>query len=452
MNEKLNIQDIADELANKHGLSKKNAEAFVKDFFALIEEALEKDKYVKIKGFGTFKLIDVDSRESINVNTGERFEIQGHSKISFTPDASLKESVNKPFSAFETVVLSDNATIEETIEEAVADEGIMEEEKTEDADIPTTEETPEEELVETPIVELPTGEEVEAQEVEKSPVAEESPIDEENSVEKEAPVIEEATPVVEEEPINEEVAVEEAVEEKVEEKTVEGQADVKILPIFDDEEIKKRSQPVSHQDEVKALRLSDEKRKEISRKAEGSSTPYLMFLAVLVIMFCLGAVAYLYYPDLAVQEEVQPVIIVDRPATTPIEEETQVEKSDSETVDSTQKESASANEQEISTPTTNVGTGSTTTAPESGKVTEPAAAPTENNGVQKLVAGVPYVTDGDLATHTMKAGESLNAISRKYYGVNGLYTYIVNYNKNIIKNPDNVPVGTVIKIPKLVRK
>ena len=64
MNEKLNIQDLIDLLAEKHGMSKKNADSFVKEFFQLIEEALEKDKYVKIKGLGAFKLIDVESRES----------------------------------------------------------------------------------------------------------------------------------------------------------------------------------------------------------------------------------------------------------------------------------------------------------------------------------------------------------------------------------------------------
>ena len=81
MNEKLNIQNLIEMLAEKHGMDKTDAESFVKEFFQLIEESLESDKYVKIKGLGTFKLIDVDSRESVNINTGERFEIQGHTKV-----------------------------------------------------------------------------------------------------------------------------------------------------------------------------------------------------------------------------------------------------------------------------------------------------------------------------------------------------------------------------------
>ncbi len=114
MNEKLNIQNLIELLAEKHGMSKRNADSFVKEFFQLIEEALEKDKYVKIKGLGAFKLIDVESRESVNVNTGERFEIQGHTKVSFTPEPALKDIINKPFSHFETVVLNDNTVLEDT--------------------------------------------------------------------------------------------------------------------------------------------------------------------------------------------------------------------------------------------------------------------------------------------------------------------------------------------------
>jgi nucleoid DNA-binding protein len=108
MNEKLNMQDLIDLLTYKYNIPKKNVELFVKEFFDLVVYALENDKYLKIKGFGTFKLIDVDSRESINVNTGERFIIEGHSKISFTPDVSLKNSINKPFAHFETAILNDN--------------------------------------------------------------------------------------------------------------------------------------------------------------------------------------------------------------------------------------------------------------------------------------------------------------------------------------------------------
>ena len=116
MNEKKTIQDIIEILAEKQGMNKKEAELFVKGMFSLIEEALTTEKYVKVKGLGTFKLTEVDSRESVNVNTGERIEIQGHTKISFTPDSTLKELINKPFSHFETVILDEEANEEDNNE------------------------------------------------------------------------------------------------------------------------------------------------------------------------------------------------------------------------------------------------------------------------------------------------------------------------------------------------
>lgn len=120
-------------LAEKHGMSKKNADSFVKEFFQLIEEALEKDKYVKIKGLGAFKLIDVESRESVNVNTGERFEIQGHTKVSFTPEPALKDIINKPFAHFETVVLNEGTVLEDTPVDSDSEEDEDTEQKVEDA-------------------------------------------------------------------------------------------------------------------------------------------------------------------------------------------------------------------------------------------------------------------------------------------------------------------------------
>lgn len=123
MNEKVNIQNLIELLVEKHRITPKEAEEFVKTFFAVIEEGLEQDKYVKIKGLGTFKLIGVESRGSIDVNTGERIEIQGHTKVSFTPDSALKELINRPFGHFETVILNENAVLEDTpIEKAGEDE------------------------------------------------------------------------------------------------------------------------------------------------------------------------------------------------------------------------------------------------------------------------------------------------------------------------------------------
>jgi nucleoid DNA-binding protein len=110
---KITIQDIAKTLIERNGLSKKEASTFVNAMFDIIKQALERDRIVKVKGFGTFKIIDVDARESVNVNTGERVLIEGHDKITFIPDALMKELVNKPFSQFDTVVLKDGVDFDD---------------------------------------------------------------------------------------------------------------------------------------------------------------------------------------------------------------------------------------------------------------------------------------------------------------------------------------------------
>ena len=206
MNEKITLQDLINLFSEKQGMNKKDAEVFVRTMFELIEEALATEKYVKIKGLGTFKLTEVDSRESVNVNTGERIEIQGHTKISFTPDVTMKELINKPFSHFETVVLNEGVELEdtpvETPEEIVQEEIISE---TIIAEEPAIMEEPQPEpIVETPIEEETIIEEptIEEQTIEE-PISEE-PIEEETIIEEstvEEPIAEE--PITEEQAITE---------------------------------------------------------------------------------------------------------------------------------------------------------------------------------------------------------------------------------------------------------
>lgn len=110
---KIFMAELADMLAQKAGISKREAQQFLTDFVETIQDGVNNDKLVKIKGLGTFKVIDVDARESVNVNTGERVTIDSHQKLTFTPDAAMKELVNKPFSQFETVVLNDGVEFDD---------------------------------------------------------------------------------------------------------------------------------------------------------------------------------------------------------------------------------------------------------------------------------------------------------------------------------------------------
>lgn len=104
---KSDIKDLARQLSEQYELSKEDAEKFVEQMFAVLNEGLHYDKQVKVKGLGTFKVMSVAPRKSVNVQTGEPIIIEGREKISFTPDASMRDAVNRPFAQFETVVLNE---------------------------------------------------------------------------------------------------------------------------------------------------------------------------------------------------------------------------------------------------------------------------------------------------------------------------------------------------------
>ena len=175
---KLNIYDLCSVLTSKNGLDDKESHRFIKAIFDVIQEGLDEDKIVKVKGLGTFKIIEVDDRESINVNTGERVLIEGHSKLTFTPDSVMKEIVNKPFSQFETVILNEGVDFPEPVVEEPAVEDIIADEPAEDKEI---------------IVEPQIDNNVAEQSVEEEPVAEKTvakePVAEKNVAEE--PVAEE---------------------------------------------------------------------------------------------------------------------------------------------------------------------------------------------------------------------------------------------------------------------
>lgn len=105
---KITLQMLSEMMANNSGRSKSSVEAFVRVFFTTLKDALQTDNIVKIKGFGTFKLVVVSARESVNVNNGERVNIAGYNKITFTPDKTLKDRINRPFANFDTMVLEDD--------------------------------------------------------------------------------------------------------------------------------------------------------------------------------------------------------------------------------------------------------------------------------------------------------------------------------------------------------
>ena len=172
---KLTVQEIAGVLVEKNGLSQHDADDFANLVFAVVVEQLQRGEQVKVRGLGTFKIVDVEARESVSVRTGERVVIESHQKVSFTPDTMMKELVNKPFSQFETVMLNDGVEFEDIEDDEKA--AVAEEE-------PAVEETPVAEE-ESAVEEAPVAEEEPA--VEELPVAGEEPAVEAEPVEDEAP-------------------------------------------------------------------------------------------------------------------------------------------------------------------------------------------------------------------------------------------------------------------------
>ena len=191
---KLTIQEIAKILTEKNGLEPREASRFAAEMFSVILQKLQEGDTVKVKGLGTFKIINVEARESVSVRTGERVVIDSHAKVTFTPDTIMRELVNKPFSQFETVVLNDGVEFDDIKDDV-------------------TEDVAEEPLVEEPVAEPIVVEPVAIEEpVAKEPAIEE-PVVEEQRVLEEPVSVEEQVPV-EEEPVLEEPAVEEVSENK----------------------------------------------------------------------------------------------------------------------------------------------------------------------------------------------------------------------------------------------
>ena len=369
MNEKITLQDLINLFGEKQSMSKKDAELFVRTLFDLIEEALATEKYVKVKGFGTFKLTEVESRESVNVNTGERIEIQGHTKVSFTPDTAMKDLINKPFAHFETVILNDGVELEDTLVEEVVDENVTDE-------VPIIMETQSEPVVETPapveepMVEMPTEEEPQTEEV----------------------IIEE--PIVEE-PIVAETVTEEPVQEVNEEETsVEEPVIQEEIPIVE-------SQP------------------EIIETKEKTTNRVLWGIIVVLVLIILFGAYWMFLrptdtpeviPAPPVQEE-----LVETPA--PIAEEKPQEET-----------------------------------PKTVQFIELSEEELRKERVPSFADTLDYQIVGTQEEYTLQKGETIIRASVRFFGTKKYWPYIVKHNMDVLPDPDNIPAGIRIKIPKLVEK
>ena len=478
MNERLTIQDLTDLLAAKHSMTKKDAEAFVKEFFLLIEQALENEKTVKIKGLGTFKLIDVDSRESVNVNTGERFQIKGHTKVSFSPDANLRDTINKPFAHFETVVLNENTILEDTPIEDTEEEEAGEEASAQTVLNEIGENTPplvteeyestDDELSEKKLIQ---EEQITAQpSVEDSieePVIVENVSTVEESIEPSSHVepkrtstetnIEEKVEQLEDEEVpEEEVAM---VEQQPAAPIIEEKEEITAEKIIEQELMKANLQPVApiippaKKETIKPVKsehVSQPASKKTAPVKEKSPVPYLIAVIVVVLLLCGGVILFIYYPDLFSKKESEQSITTET-----VEKKEPIREIPLDTVakaDTIVKVVAKTpNQQEIKQMSERVNVSEKVDkTSESESVSREKSTKTVSIPVKP--DSVNYTITGTKATYTIKEGETLTRVSLRFYGTKDLWPYIVKHNRGVIKNPNNVPYGTVLKIPELVKK
>ena len=379
MNEKITLQDLINLFSEKQGMNKKDAEAFVRTMIELIEEALTTEKYVKVKGFGTFKLTEVDSRESVNVNTGERIEIQGHTKVSFTPDATMKELINKPFSHFETVILNEGVELEDTpieepesmVQEEIIPETIVAAEKTAIEEVTTIVEEPvvEEPIAEEPVIEVPVAEE---------PIVEETPV-----IETEEPQETPAAKTIEETPIVEETPM------------------VKETPAMEETPVVVEPQP----------EIVETKEKSINRILWG-------IIVVLVLIILFGA----YWMFLRPANDSQ------APSVQPVQEEA--------TIPAPIVEEVKPQEDTV----------------KAVQFIELSAEELRNERVPSFADTLDYQIAGTQEEYTLQKGETIIRVSVKFFGTKKYWPYIVKHNMDVLPDPDNIPAGVQLKIPKLVEK
>lgn len=464
MNDKVTLQDLAGELAKRHQLEGADAESFIKMFFTLIEDGLATDKYVKIKGLGAFKLTEVDSRESIDVNTGKRIEIQSYTKVSFTPDAAMKNLINRPFSHFEPVILNEGTTME------AMEAGLQPEEvDMEDADESEA-----------------TGEDVEVPEVtedtELTSAAEKEQPEQPESAETVAAVEEPVVPVAlptEESVVSDELADAEP-EAEVAEPLVSAESE--------ETEVEQPAEPVEPSEPIVSQsteQVEPQRPKEVEPEAVGLMEtaipnhtevieerkrpfcyPWCMIAAILLIGVLVGGAAcwilmsgrrYIpenIYRKIMAQEEVlgqhpsgeKPAATFQKTAA----DTTLVTVQDTDTVLNPVEKKETAIQQAPRIENKEKQQPEATVAKSAASQNTPIAKKNETKTkVETLADTVEYTITGTKASHTIQPGESMVKLAARFYGNKKLWPYIARYNREHIKNANNVPVGTVVKIPEL---
>lgn len=434
MDKKILLQNLADALAERTGITKRKAEGFVRSFFEVTENALVDDGQVKVKNFGTTKIINVSDRESININTGERFQIEGHAKISFTPDTFFRDLVNRPFAHFTTIILDDDIEDADLMDEAPIANN--------EEELPVAEKAPS-------VVEAPLAEE--------KVVAEEAPAAEE-AAGKEDPIAEEELVIVNEEEIKEAVEIEESEAIGTEEET---EADEEIEE--DDETTSESITAAAHIDGNHTPIIINNTLPEPQHNWWRTAFTLLVIAVVALISYFAG-----YYrilcpcnfinsaPDIvatndsasAYSSQADSKALADATAKAKTDSVAKVKndsiaKAKSDSIAKVQAQAiAKAKADSISKAAQKAAK-----AAEAEKVSQ-RERDLANAQKYNQLPGSAYLIAGTMQTLRVRRGENLFMIAKRYYGNKDFARYIVHYNN--IADPNLVTVGQNIRLPRLI--
>lgn len=440
----LTIKDLAEILVQKHQLDSRSAEAFINAVIETIHEGLKNDRVVKVKGFGTFKLTAVRERESINVNTGERVVISGHDKVSFTPDAVLRDLVNKPFAQFDTVVLADGVDFEDMPEVETEDADIAAEEA---AEIPVQEEAkavseqveqePEPAPEPEPVV-VPVAEPEPEPEVKEEPVAEDEPeADPEPEPAVEEPVVEEP---VAEDPQPEEPEAPATPEVEEEEPEMPESPVVPETPETPEVPETPTKEPEPEQEEEQEDYISQFYEDEES----DSKRMFLIYAIIVNVVVAALFFVFGYYARSSNLLGIEKEPVVETPAAPAVEQPDTTKQKAVEPAASAETTEEPAVEKTEEKP---VEESKPVAEPKKEEKPEAKVEQTSKYDNDPRVRTGAYRIVGVANTVTVKSGQTIKSISKAYLGP-GMECYVEAFNGGITELKE----GQTIKIPKLQHK
>lgn len=455
MNEKLSFQNIVDTLARKAGVQKKVAETFSKAFFDTIVEAVSAGDVVKIKGLGTFKLVEVGDRESVNVSTGMRFVIPGYKKLTFTAEDHVAEVLNPQ--AKTSVQVEESAKVAEPtkvaepekvevptkVAEPVKSETSIEvETPKKEEDIETLIQVPEPEQVETPqdafagidmLISTPESVDDLRQQYEEAKAKMETAVEEARKANAEKMRLEKLLERLEQNVEPEVVAHKENIESPANASPVETAEDTKPISLIPVAAVSGNPNPsVETSEEEKRQEAfnrvmtepSHTQEEEVSSKPSGNKRFWLTTLIILLLAV-LGVFVYLIHRNIEAVEKVQTTEQTTQPA-------------------KAEKPAQPAKPTKPAAPKTDKDSLAKAQKADSVKVAAKPQKDTSKPDVQKPEAQKPAKEERP-KTHRMQRGESLTRVSQKYYGTKDSVRAILRV--NTFANPDNIPVGAVVKLP-----